>query len=1504
NLTDQIIHNPDINNAFFGNGTHNSTAHTPQHNTPAQHNDPPIDFGQKHPDRPHTAPTAATTELTTAGNDPAPAPGPRDLHTTNPNNPDPAADNDPDLTTDFSNAPNTPRNTTAPPPTTAPSPASGPTTAGPTINTAATGSGSGSGNNSGGNYTGYGYSAPETSEYTAYSGPAPSDFDAAAFAAAQPGYFGTGGYDSPSGTNYPPPQYSAPPPTVPPHERAAPPDERTVEQRIAHAQQAISDGAVTFTNTRAATDYGAGIWNDYAQRLNINERNALSSYSRSNGSLTYQVINSQLRSGRLNPAVSHNVANIDTALAGRPTPHTIVVKRGMNLDHIGMHPSQMPHAPYGFTDQAYMSTSLHRLPGMAMTKDAILELRVPANTPAMWMETVAEAGNTERELLLGRNLTYHVFEAVHDGRRWRLFGEVVPQAPGGTTADFTGYGQPVDTGSSSGHGYGYGTTPRGGYPSGGPGPYDPGGYDAGSYAPSYPGGYGAGRSYSTGPQPVPVSADGSTRVPNGLPHTSEDTDDSPTDAPPAYTDGTNAPVDTPADPPPSYDHHHNDTLLETANEPTTHDITVKTPATKTEVRNLTDQIIHNPDINNAFFGNGNHNTPQPTPQHNDPPIDFDQKHPDRPHTAPTATTTELTADAAASETSPDPRDLHTTNPNNPDPDPAADNDPTNDLTTDFSNALNTPRSNTAPPPTTAPTASGPTTTGPTTNTAATGTGTGTGTNNTGTGSGTNNTGNSGGRSGNNNTRSTPSAAPTSTNPAPGTDHQPATEPTGTTRTTSEPFGEVLPQAPNPNTNRTETTPTDQQPTDDHPEHTPPKTSTVPPDSDPSQHLTPARSNTVITASFRRHSSRITTADRAQITARAVDVVNQAYQALLENKPLPRAQALGRGARAGTSSTAGDRRNALNDAFKHDVRKQQITDVGIRPSDLFSTPLPLESGPDLTPSENRSAEIRLAPPPEPQVVMGTQTDNAQPVPRELHMAWFHGKMPSASAQNMRDWVNRAATAGWTVRLWTDPSAAQRNADLLSDLSRITGPDNRPVLQHSTNPADDLGIDGDARDLYDYSTDRELWPMQSDIVRYHALAQFGGLYADPDIGPGTIDLTRPLPPMDTDSAPVLAPLIRDEQTLGEINRELSLLQERTGADPERLPTPAQHQWRKGLFGNHLIIAPKNSAFLHNLISTISREEHLLTGDRTPVSSLDGDDKKFAKAIPARVTGPMRVSPELEKHIAAQSGNASRNQRAWRTGEWKIAPEYTDYLSGVEWVTADSSDFDKRPSTSTRDDSNEHGSNDDGAPGPSGTDRSGRGGFPRPPADSPADRGQDTDGDGTRGPGNGATSGNTRHNGEVSESNTAEDQGATDEFGGLYDDVPTTAPERPRTTDPNDPWAGNPPTTPDLSALIDPKGGKHQQQPSVLDQILAELDDHRPTLNDLVPPTQVHVNLADRIHYTNPPNNYDDGDYSYEGYDQSTQPPYAQTQYEPVQYAQYPASSQDVDYTAYAAAAPGFY
>jgi len=47
------------------------------------------------------------------------------------------------------------------------------------------------------------------------------------------------------------------------------------------------------------------------------------------------------------------------------------------------------------------------------------------------MEKVSAFGNGERELLLGRDVTYRVDRAFWDNGQWQIYGEVLP--PKGTT---------------------------------------------------------------------------------------------------------------------------------------------------------------------------------------------------------------------------------------------------------------------------------------------------------------------------------------------------------------------------------------------------------------------------------------------------------------------------------------------------------------------------------------------------------------------------------------------------------------------------------------------------------------------------------------------------------------------------------------------------------------------------------------------------------------------------------------------------------------------------------------------------------------------------------------------------------------------------------------------------------------------------------------------------------------------------------------------------------------
>jgi hypothetical protein len=124
------------------------------------------------------------------------------------------------------------------------------------------------------------------------------------------------------------------------------------------------------------------------------------------------------------PEIRNDIEQIDRAMAGNPVPEDIVVSRGTGLGHIGMPAPDM--VGQTFNDPAYMSTSLGDTAGAFDGKDAVLHLRVPAGTPALYMENVSAFGNAERELLLGRGMSYRVDRVIWENGQWQIYGEITP----------------------------------------------------------------------------------------------------------------------------------------------------------------------------------------------------------------------------------------------------------------------------------------------------------------------------------------------------------------------------------------------------------------------------------------------------------------------------------------------------------------------------------------------------------------------------------------------------------------------------------------------------------------------------------------------------------------------------------------------------------------------------------------------------------------------------------------------------------------------------------------------------------------------------------------------------------------------------------------------------------------------------------------------------------------------------------------------------------------------
>lgn len=140
-------------------------------------------------------------------------------------------------------------------------------------------------------------------------------------------------------------------------------------------------------------------------------------------------MNGYLRSGDEGlgtPDVLRNIEEVDKALAGRRLPEDVMVVRGSGVGHLDF---DAPKDLIGqtLTDKGYMSTSLGNNPVAAFKDmDAVMHLRVPEGTPAMWIEKVSHFGMGERELLLGRGTQYTITRAFESNGQLHIYGEVLP----------------------------------------------------------------------------------------------------------------------------------------------------------------------------------------------------------------------------------------------------------------------------------------------------------------------------------------------------------------------------------------------------------------------------------------------------------------------------------------------------------------------------------------------------------------------------------------------------------------------------------------------------------------------------------------------------------------------------------------------------------------------------------------------------------------------------------------------------------------------------------------------------------------------------------------------------------------------------------------------------------------------------------------------------------------------------------------------------------------------
>ncbi|WP_344457890.1 ADP-ribosyltransferase, partial [Actinomadura kijaniata] len=209
---------------------------------------------------------------------------------------------------------------------------------------------------------------------------------------------------------------------------APPPrDDRSPDQRARDAEERIARDAVTFPDRDSAYDYGARHWNESAENLPQDQKDAVRNYTDEPPAdhPTYKEINGALRDGTTpSPEVQRHIDALDRALNAHPTPEPIVVTRGTSLSYLNMPPESM--VGHTFQDPGFLSTSLGPPAGAAAFKNAVIHMRVPEGTPALWVEKLSEMGAGERELILPRGLKFRVDEVVRIDGKWQVYASVVP----------------------------------------------------------------------------------------------------------------------------------------------------------------------------------------------------------------------------------------------------------------------------------------------------------------------------------------------------------------------------------------------------------------------------------------------------------------------------------------------------------------------------------------------------------------------------------------------------------------------------------------------------------------------------------------------------------------------------------------------------------------------------------------------------------------------------------------------------------------------------------------------------------------------------------------------------------------------------------------------------------------------------------------------------------------------------------------------------------------------
>ncbi|MFH8885323.1 glycosyltransferase [Streptomyces californicus] len=319
---------------------------------------------------------------------------------------------------------------------------------------------------------------------------------------------------------------------------------------------------------------------------------------------------------------------------------------------------------------------------------------------------------------------------------------------------------------------------------------------------------------------------------------------------------------------------------------------------------------------------------------------------------------------------------------------------------------------------------------------------------------------------------------------------------------------------------------------------------------------------------------------------------------------------------------------------------------------------------------------------PTYYIGHGTGPLTAVPKELNFVWLGGELTTAARDNIQEWAARAKDAGWTVTIWTDSAAGQKNEGFLQSSAEAGDARHRKVkdlfakdsgLFPQKNPL------SKPQTLYKAALDFKSYAMASDIARYALLHKHGGVYLDVDLGPGAVNL-RPegvMMPKGPDTLPMFGPLLQDMKS---VRRRLGLPDDVVPSQ-EQIQQAAEMAFAGGEFGNHFIVAHPGSPFMRQVLGNLPDFQ---VKDKLSKGLLVADMK--SKNVASR-TGPLflvrqftehaKAFPHPEASAGAVEAPATESDKAVGKRKFTTAPhnqyrvrteDWTDWTR-LEWLTTES-------------------------------------------------------------------------------------------------------------------------------------------------------------------------------------------------------------------------------------------